>query len=302
MSINLTQVKNELFPGLKDVKGRYEMIPTQWSEVFDKGSSKMALERTSMVRYLGPAALKNDGGATTFDNGAGDRFIYNQVHQQIGLGYSITSNAIADNLYKTQFNPMNLGLTDSFAQTKEILGANVLNTAQTFNASVGGDGVALCSVSHPFDGGNNANTFSVQLDLNEGSLESATIAIRNFKSQAGLKIFARGRKLIVPKELEYTASRILFSELRPNTANNDINALRQQGALPEGFVTSDFLTSTFAWFIRTDKTGLNYLEREPFEIDMQVDPITRNLLVIGFERYSFGYDDPLSVFGSFPTA
>jgi hypothetical protein len=302
MAINLTQVKNELFPGLKDVKGRYEMIPTQWTQAFDKGTSKMALERTSMVRYLAAAALKNDGGATTFDNSAGDRFIYSQVHQQIGLGYAITSNAIADNLYKQQFNPMNLGLVDSFNQTKEILGANILNTATTVNAQVGGDGVALCSTVHPFDGGNNANTFATQLDLNEGSLESATISITNFRNQAGLKIFARGRKLIVPRALEYTASRILYTELRPGTANNDINAMRQQGALPDGMAVMDFLTSNFAWFVRTDKTGLNYLEREPFEIDMQVDPITRNLLVIGFERYSFGYDDPLSIFGSFPTA
>lgn len=302
MAVNLGSIQSLLRPGLKDVRGRYDMIPTQWSGFFDKGTSKQAVERSEMSRFLGPAALKNDGGATTFDNGAGDRFTYQQVHQQIGLGYSITSNAIADNLYKEKFNPMNLGLTESFAQTKEILGANILNTATTYNAQSVGDGVALLSTLHPFDGGFNANTFATQLDLNEAALESASTQIRLFKDQAGLKIHARGKKVAVPPQLEYVASRLFNAELRPTTANNDIYALRAQGAYPDGFQVMDFLTSNFAWYIRTDKPGLNYLEREPFEIDMEIDPIARNLLVIGFERYSFGYDDPLSVFGSTPSA
>ncbi len=302
MSINISQIKNELFPGLYAVKGKYEQIPTQWSQMFDKGTSKMAVERSSMVRYLGLAAIKNEGAATTFDNSAGDRFLYNQEHLEIGLGYAITRKAIDDNLYKEQFDPMNLGLMDSFAQTKEILAANVLNTAQTVNPLIGGDQVALCSTLHPVDGGFNANTFSTQLDLNEAALESASIVIRGFKDQANKKIFARSKKLAVPPTLEFVASRLLNSELRPSTANNDINAIRKEGILSEGFTVMDFLTSNYAWFIRTNKTGLNALQRIAFETDMQVDPVTGNLLCIGYERYSFGYNDPVSIFGSFPTA
>ncbi len=302
MSISLSQIRDLLFPGLKDVKGNYEMIPTQYTQVFDKGTSKMALERTVQARYLGLASIKNEGAATAFDNGAGERYVYNQEHQEIGLGYAITRKAIDDNLYKEQFNPMNLGLVESFNQTKEILGATVLNTATTYNSGIGGDGVALCSTLHPIDGGYNSNTFSTQLDLNESALESASIQIRGFKNQAGLKIFARSRKLIVPPQLEYVAVRLLNTELRPGTANNDVNAIKDTGSYREGYAVMDFLTSQYAWFVRTDKAGLNYLERIPYETDMQVDPITGNLLVIGYERYSFGYDEPLAVFGSFPTA
>lgn len=302
MSINIAQIKDLLFPGLRAVQGNYTQIPTQWSQVYDKGVSKQALERSTMMRFLGTASIKNEGAATAFDNGAGERFVYNQEHVEIGLGYAITRKAIDDNLYKEQFNPMNLGLQKSFMQTKEILAAAVLNTATTYNASVGGDGVALLSVSHPIDGSVNANTFATQQDLNEGSLENATIAIQQFKDQAGLKIFARGRKLIVPIQLQYTAERLLKSELRPGTANNDVNALLNSGAIPEGYQVMNYLTSSFAWYVRTSEEGLNYLDRVPFEVDMQVDPITGNLLVIGYERYSFNYSDPLSIFGSTPSA
>lgn len=302
MSINLSQIRDLLLPGLQSVNGQYEQIPTQWSQVFDKSTSKMAVERSAMMRYLGLASVKNEGAATSFDNNAGERFLYNQEHQEIGLGYAITRKAIDDNLYKDQFNPMNLGLLDSFNQTKEINGANVLNTATVVNPSIGGDGVALCSTVHPIDGGFNANRPATNLDLNETSLESATIQIQKFKDQAGKQVFARGRKLIVPIELQYTASRLLKTELRPGTANNDINAIVVENALREGIQIMNFLTSPYAWFIRTDKRGLNYFERVPFETDMQVDPVTGNLLVIGYERYSFGYNDPLSIWGSFPTA
>ena len=197
---------------------------------------------------------------------------------------------------------MNLGLVKSFRQTKEILGAAVLNNATVYNAAVGGDGVALLSTLHPIDTGFNSNTFATQLDLNESALESATIQIQQFKDQAGLKIFARGRKLIIPIQLQYVAERLLKSDLRPGTANNDVNAILTSGAIPEGYQVMNFLTSSYAWYLRTDKEGLNYLDRVPFETDMQVDPITGNLLVIGYERYSFNYSDPLSLFGSTPSA
>lgn len=302
MSINIAQIKDLLLPGLRAVEGNYRQIPTQWSQVYDKGESKQALERSVMMRFLGTASIKNEGAATAFDNSAGERFVYNQEHLEIGLGYAITRKAIDDNLYKSQFNPMNLGLQKSFKQTKEILGASLINTATIFNASIGGDGVALLSTAHPTDGGYNANTFATQQDLNEGSLENATIAIQQFKDQANLKMFARGRKLIVPVKLQYTAERLLKSELRPGTANNDVNALLNSGAIPEGYQVMNYLTSDTAWYIRTSEEGLNYLDRIAFETDMQVDPVTGNLLVIGYERYSFGYSDPLSIFGSTPSA
>ena len=304
MAVNLSQIKDLLLPGLRGVEGKYEMIPSQYDKIFTKHESKMALERTAEMRYLGLEQLKTEGGQTSFDSGAGERFIYNQEHTEIALGYAITRKAIDDNLYKTQFMPSNLGLIESFQQTKEIYGANVLNTAQTYNSYVGGDGVALCSTSHPIDGGTVANTFSVQQDLNESSLLNGMINIRtNFRDQAGLKVFARGRKLIVPPQLEPVAIRLTKTELRPGSADNDVNSiLSTAGGLPEGYIVNDFLTSAYSWFLLTNIDGLAYMERIKFESDMQVDFVTDNLLVKGYERYSFGYYNWRSIFGSFPTS
>ena len=304
MAVNLSQIKDLLLPGLRGVEGKYEMIPSQYDKIFTKHESKMALERTAEMRYLGLAQLKTEGGQTSFDSGAGERFIYNQEHTEIALGYAITRKAIDDNLYKTQFMPSNLGLIESFQQTKEIYGANVLNTAQTYNSYVGGDGVALCSTSHPIDGGTVANTFSVQQDLNESSLLNGMINIRtNFRDQAGLKVFARGRKLIVPPQLEPVAIRLTKTELRPGSADNDVNSiLSTAGGLPEGYIVNDFLTSAYSWFLLTNIDGLAYMERIKFESDMQVDFVTDNLLVKRYERYSFGYYNWRSIFGSFPTS
>jgi hypothetical protein len=304
MAVNLSSIKDLLLPGLRGVEGKYEMIPSQYDKIFTKHDSKMALERTAEMRYLGLAQLKTEGGQTAFDNNAGERYIYNQEHTEIALGYAITRKAIDDNLYKTQFAPSNLGLIESFHQTKEIYGANILNTAQTYNAAIGGDGQALCSANHPIDGGVVANQPTVQVDLNESTLLNAMIAIRtNFKDQAGLKIFARGRKLIVPPQLEPTAIRLTKTELRPGTADNDVNAIMMTaGGLPEGYMVNDFLTSQYAWFLLTNIDGLSYMERIKFETDMQVDFVTDNLLVKGYERYSFGYYNWRSIYGSFPTS
>ena len=304
MAVNLSAIKDLLLPGLRGVEGKYEMIPSQYDKIFTKHESKMALERTAEMRFLGLAQLKTEGGQTAFDNGAGERYVYNQEHTEIALGYAITRKAIDDNLYKTQFMPSNLGLIESFHQTKEIYGANILNTAQTYNGSVGGDGQALCSSSHPIDGSTVANQPSTQVDLNEATLLNSMIAIRtNFKDQAGLKIFARGRKLVVPAQLEPIAIRLTKTELRPGTADNDVNAIMMTaGGLPEGYMVNDFLTSAYAWFLLTNIDGLSYMERVKFESDMQVDFVTDNLLVKGYERYSFGYYNWRSIFGSFPTS
>lgn len=302
MSISLSSIRDLLLPGLYDLTGQYEEIPTQWSTVFEKRTSKMALERSVAMRYLGLASIKQEGGATTFDNAAGERWVFNQEHQEVGLGYAITRKAIDDNLYKDQFNPSNLGLAFSFHQYKEIVGANVLNTAFTYQTQVGGDSVALCATNHPVDGGTWANTPSTPLDLSESAIQSGLIQTRQFVNEANLKIFARGRKVIVPIQLEYVMERLWKSELRPNTANNDVNATITSGGIPDGYQVMDFLTSAFTWFIKSDKPGLNYMSRVPFEVDMQVDPITGNLLVIGYERFSFSYNDPRCLWGSNPTS
>jgi phage major head subunit gpT-like protein len=303
MAVNLSAIKDLLLPGLRGIEGKYEMIPSQYDKIFTKHDSKMALERTAEMRFLGLAQLKTEGGQTAFDNSAGERYVYNQEHVEIALGYAITRKAIDDNLYKTQFMPSNLGLMESFQQTKEIYGANVLNTATTYNASVGGDGVSLLNYSHPIDGGTVANTPLVQVDLNESSLLNGMIAIRtNFKDQAGLKVFARGRRLVVPPALEPTAIRLTKTELRPGTANNDVNAIMMTaGGLPEGYMVNDFLTNSRGWFLLTNIDGLSYMERVKFETDMQVDFVTDNLLVKGYERYSFGYYNWRSIYGSTPT-
>jgi hypothetical protein len=304
MAVNLSAIKDLLLPGLRGVEGKYEMIPSQYDKLFTKHDSKMALERTAEMRYLGLAQLKSEGAQTSFDNGAGERFMYNQEHNEIALGYAITRKAIDDNLYKTQFHPSNLGLVESFQQTKEIYGANIFNTAQTYNASVGGDGVALCSASHPIDGGTVANTPTVQVDLNEATLLNSMISVRtNFKDQAGLKVFARARKLVVPAQLEPVAIRLTKTELRPGTSDNDVNAIMTtSGGLPEGYMVNDFFTSPYAWFLLTNIDGLSYMERIKFETDMQVDFVTDNLLVKGYERYSFRDYNWRSLFGSFPTS
>jgi len=304
MAINLSQIKDLLLPGLRGLTGKYEQIPRQWDKVFTKFNSEMALERTAEMRYLPVAMLKTEGGQTKFDNNSGERYVFNQEHLEIAIGFAITRKAIDDNLYKSQFHPSNLGLQESFSQAEEIYAANVLNTATTYNASVGGDGVALCSTAHPIDGGTYANTPTTQIGLNEASLLNAMISIRtNFKDQAGLRMFSRGRKLIVPPQLEPVAIRLTKTELRPGTADNDVNAiLSTAGGIPEGYMVMDFLTSNYAWFLLTNVAGLAMMNRKPFETDMQVDFITDNLLTKGYQRYSMNYFNPRALFGSFPTS
>lgn len=301
MAVNLSAIKDLLLPGLRGIEGKYEMIPSQYDKIFTKHESRMALERTAEMRYLGLAQLKTEGGQTAFDNSSGERYVYNQEHTEIALGYAITRKAIDDNLYKSQFAPSNLGLMESFQQTKEIYGANILNTATTYDAAVGGDGVALVASNHPIDGSTVSNYTTN--DLNEATLLNAMIAVRtNFKDQAGLKVFARARKLVVPPQLEPVAIRLIKSELRPGTADNDTNAvISTAGGLPDGYIVNDFLTSSTAWFLITNIDGLSYMERVKFESDMQVDFVTDNLLVKGYERYSFGYYNWRSIYGAFPS-
>ena len=304
MPVALSQIRDLLLPGLWGISGKYPMIERQWSKLFKQTDSKMALERRASMRYLGYAQLKQEGAPTSFDNAAGERYVYNQEHQEIGLGYAITRKAIDDNLYKAEFGPSNDGLMESFVQTEEIYGANVFNSGTTYNAAVGGDGVALFSTAHPIDGTTIANEPSPDVDLNETSLLNALIQIRStWRDNAGLKVYARGKKVVIPTQLEPVALRLFRTELRPGTANNDVNAiLGMNDSLKEGYIVNDYLTSNFAWFVLTNVDGLIYMNRIPFEMDMSVEFTTDNLLVKGYQRYSFGYYDWRGVWGTFPTS
>jgi len=302
MAINLSSIVPLLRPGLRDLTGRYDEIPSEWPEIFQKGTSKMAVEFTNELRYLPTAQVKPEGAPTAFDNAGGSRFTYIQQHNVLSLGFAMTREMVEDNLYKDKFGPMQMGLQLSFRQTEDIFAANVLNTAGTYNASVGGDGVSMCNTAHPIDSGSYANRPSTDLDLNETALESANILMRYYKDQATLKTPAKPLKLVVPPQLKYNATRILETELRVGTANNDINAMRKVGDFSKGIVVNDYLTSNYFWFILTDKKGGLYLERAPFETDMQVDFSTDNILVKGRKRFSFNYNDPRWIFGSLPTS
>lgn len=304
MPVNLAQIRDLLLPGLWGISGKYPMIERQWPKVFRQTDSNMALERRASMRYLGLAQLKNEGGPTAFDNGAGQRFVYNAEHFEIGLGYAITRKAIDDNLYKAEFGPSNDGLMESFKETEEIYAANVFNSGTTYNAATGGDGVALFSTAHPIDGATIANRPSPDVDLNETSLLNAAISIRStWLDNAGLKIHARAKKVIVPTQLEPIALRLFRSELRPGTASNDTNAiLGMNESFKEGFMVWDYLTSSYAWFVCTNHDGLIFFNRKKFEMDMSVEFTTDNLLVKGYQRYVPTYYDWRAVWGTFPTS
>ena len=302
MAINTSQIPALLLPGVRKIKGDYAQIRTQWSQIFQQSTSDLQVERTVSARYLPLAGLKNQGMPTNFDNQAGQRYVYNAIHVAVGLGYSFTREAIDDDLYKGQFNPTNLGLVKSFRQTKEIMGADVLNSGNVYNPQIGGDGVALFSISHPIDGGVVANTPSTQVALNEATLLAGNNTIRRFRDNAGLLISAQGKKLVVPVELRHTAMRLMETPLRVGTADNDISAVKEDQDLSDGYIAMDFLTNPLAWFILSDQGGLIALQRVEFETSMQVDFTTDNLLVKGYERYVMSYDDSRLGYGSFPTS
>jgi hypothetical protein len=302
MATNTSNIPALLLPGIRKLKGDYAEIPTQWSQVFSSGTSEMAVERTLSMRYLGQASIKTQGSATQFDNLSGQRFTYNHIHVAIGLGYSWTREAIDDNLYKSQFDPSNLGLLRSFRQTKEIIAADILNTGNVYNTTIGGDGQALFSTAHPVDGNTVANTSSTPLGLNESSLITVNNLIRRFRDNAGLLMGAQGKKLVVPVELRHTAKRLIETPLRPGTADNDIATIKENDDLVGGYVVMDFLTSPYAWFMLSDQGGLIHLERKPFETSMHEDFVTGNLMVKGYERYVFSYDDWRCAAGQFPTS
>jgi len=304
MPVALSQIKDLLLPGLWGIDGRYPMIERQWTQIFKSVDSNMSLERRAAVRFLGYAQVKNEGAPTPTDNNMGQRFIYNAQHFEVGLMYAITRPAIDDNLYKQEFGPNNDGLMDAFKETEEVYAGNVLNTGTTFNPPVQGDQVSLINTAHPIDGATIANQPSPDVSLNETTLLNAAITIRStWKNYAGLKIHARGEKLIIPANLEPVATRLFRSELRVGTGTNDINAVKEmEQSFKGGYMVYDYLTSSFAWFVLTNIPGLVFFQRKPFETDMSVEFSTDNLLVKGYQRYIPTYYDWRHLWGTYPTS
>lgn len=304
MPVALPQVRDLLLPGLYAVTGQYPQLPRVWDKVYKTRKSNMALERSVSMRYLPVAVLKQEGAPTTFDNASGERFIYNQEHNELGLAFAITRKTIDDNLYKTEFGPSAMGLRNAFLRAEESFAADVLNMAATYSTAISGDGVALGSASHPVDGGLVSNIASPAASLNETSLLNAQIAVNaNWRDNANQRMNAKPRRLIIPPTLEPVAIRLLKTELRPGTAMNDVNAiLSTQGGVPDGYLVWNYLTSNFTWFLTTDQDGLIHMDRIPYETDMSVEFSSDNLLVKGYQRYSFSYNDWRSVYCSFATS
>lgn len=304
MPISLAQIRDELLPGLYAVTGKYSQQPRVWNRVYKTRKSNMALERMASMRYLATAAIKQEGSPTSFDNQPGQRYIYNQEHDEIGLGFAITRKAIDDNLYKDEFGPSAMGLRDAFLRFEEVRAADVVNTATTYDTAVAGDGKAFAATDHPVDGGSFSNLASPAVSLNEAGLLNAQVAINaNFRDNANQRMNAKPRRLLIPPQLEPTAIRLLKTELRPGTANNDVNAiLSTQGGIPEGYLVWNYLTSEYGWQVLTDQDGFIHMNRVAYETDMSVEFTTDNLLVKGYQRDSFGYNDPRCGYFSRPSA
>lgn len=304
MPIALSSIRNLLLPGLWAVTGKYDQLPAVRKQIFKERKSNMALEQSTSMRYIAQAYVKQEGAPSTADNASGQRYTYNQTHNELAVLFAITRKAIDDNLYKTEFGPAVMGLNEAFDRTNEAFAADVLNSATTYNAAIGGDGKALADTAHPVDGGSFSNLANPAASLNETSLLNAQVAINaNFRDNANQRMNAKPRRLIVPPQLEPTAIRLLKTELRPGTANNDVNAiLSTQGGIPDGYIVWNYLTSQFAWFVQTNQDGLVYMNRVPYETDMSVEFSTDNLLVKGYQRNSYSYNEPRAIYVSNPSS
>ena len=299
MPISRAQLAKELAPGLNALFGmEYDRYENEHAEFMETESSDRAFEEEVMLTGFGSAPTKNEGGAVNFDS-AQESFTARYTHETIALAFSITEEAIEDNLYDRLASRYTRALARSMAHTKQVKAANVLNNA--FSSSfTGGDGKELCATDHPLSGGGTfANEPSTAAALNETSLEDAMISISGFVDERGLKIALRGTKLIIPPALQFVAERLMASTLRVGTADNDVNALRSTGMLSEGYVINHFLTDTDAFFIKTDApNGFKHFERAPIRTQMEGDFDTGNMRFKARERYSFGFSDPRCVFGS----
>ena len=299
MAISRAQLLKELLPGLNALFGlEYARYGEEHKEIFDTETSERSFEEETKLSGFSAAPVKNEGSAIAYDNGQ-EVFTARYTHETIALGFSLTEEAIEDNLYDSLSARYTKALARAMSYTKQTKAAAVLNNG--FSASYsGGDGVALFSTSHPIvSGGVNSNTPATQTDLNETSLEAAVIQIAAWTDERGLLIAAKPRKLVVPPNLMFVATRLLETELRVGTADNDINALKNNGSIPEGYTVNHFLTDTNGWFLTTDvPNGLKHFVRTPMSTGMDGDFDTGNVRYKARERYSFGWSDPLGMFGS----
>ena len=300
MAISRAQLAKELEPGLNALFGmEYNRYENQHAEIFDTESSDRSFEEEVMLSGFGAAPVKSEGSGVAFDD-AQEAYTARYNHETIAAAFSITEEAVEDNLYDRLSSRYTRALARSMAHTKQVKAAAVLNNAFTAGATAGGDGVALCDASHPLtNGGTFNNEPATAADLNETSLEDALISIAGFVDERGLIIALRGVKLIIPRQLQFVAERLMASNLRTATADNDINALRNMGMLPEGYVVNDYLTDTDAFFLKTDApNGFKHFERTALSTQMEPDFDTGNMRFKARERYSFGFSDPRCVFGS----
>ena len=299
MAISRAQLLKELLPGLNALFGlEYARYGEEHKEIYETEKSERSFEEETKLSGFSAAPVKNEGSAIAYDN-AQEAFTARYTHETIALGFSITEEAIEDNLYDSLSARYTKGLARAMAYTKQVKAASVLNNG--FSAQyVGGDGVALFSTAHPLvNGGTNSNTPSTQADLNETSLEAAVIQIAAWTDERGLLIAAKPKKLIIPPALQFVATRLLETNLRVGTNNNDINALKNNGSIPEGYTVNHYLTDVNAWFLTTDvPNGLKHFVRTPLQNSMDGDFDTGNVRYKARERYSFGWSDPLGMFGS----
>ena len=298
MAISRAQLVKELEPGLNALFGlEYKNYENQHLQVYTVESSDRAFEEEVMESGFGEAPVKSEGSGVSYDQ-AQEVYTARYTHETIALAFSLTEEAVEDNLYDRLSARYTKALARSMAQTKQIKAAAVLNGA--FTTSIGGDGVVLCSTSHPtLSGPNLSNTLATPADLSETSLEQSLIDIAAFTDERGLKIAVQGLKLIIPKELMFTADRIMKSTLRPGTADNDVNAIRNMGMVPQGYVVNNFLTDPDAYFIKTDApNGMKMFERVTLKTGFEGDFDTGNVRYKARERYSFGFSDPRGIFGS----
>ena len=298
MAISRSQLVKELEPGLNALFGlEYKRYENQHAEIFDTENSDRAFEEEVMLSGFGNAQVKAEGQGVSFDD-AQETFTARYTHETIALAFAITEEAVEDNLYDRLASRYTKALARSMSNTKQVKAANVLNNA--FNANnKGGDGKALCADDHPTLAGSFKNELSTSADLNETSLEQSMIDIAAMTDERGLKIAAKGMKLIIPSALQFTAERLMKSTQRVGTADNDINAVVSKGMIPQGYTVNHYLTDTDAFFIKTDvPNGLKHFTRAPIKTAMEGDFETGNVRYKARERYSFGWSDWRGIFGS----
>ena len=298
MAISRAQLLKELLPGLNALFGmEYAKYGEEHAEIFETESSDRSFEEETKLSGFSAAPVKGEGAAIEYDN-AQEAWTARYTHETIAMGFAITEEAIEDNLYDSLSSRYTKALARAMAYTKQVKAAAILNNA--FSGTTYGDGKTLCATDRPLvSGGANSNRPTVAADLNETSLEAAVIQISQWTDERGLLIAAKPRKLVIPPALQFVATRLLETEGRVGTADNDLNALRSNGAIPEGYTVNHYLTDTNAWFLMTDiPNGLKHFTRSPMATSMDADFDTGNSRYKARERYSFGVSDPLGIFGS----